>query len=59
MSAVIVVITVILMFFLVGVMVGVVVVFALSARRASRADHRKNPADIGDGSRGADSGWPF
>jgi MFS superfamily sulfate permease-like transporter len=58
-SAVIVVITVILGFFLVGVMVGVVVVFALSARRASRADHGKNPADIGDGSRGGDSGWPF
>jgi MFS superfamily sulfate permease-like transporter len=58
-SAVIVVITVILMFFLVGVMVGVVVVFALSARRAGRADHRKNSADTGDGSRGADSGGPF
>ena len=59
MSAADMVIIVVSGFFLVGVMVGVVVVFALSARRASRADHRKNPEDIGDGSRGGDSGWPF
>ena len=58
MSAVIVVITIILVFFLVGVMVGVVVVYALSARRAGGADHRNNSADLGDGSRGGDTGWP-
>lgn len=41
-------------FFLVGVLVGIVVVYALSARRAHEADDSAPPPD---GHRGG-SGWP-
>lgn len=57
MTAVAVAITVILIFFVVGVLVGVVVVYALSARRAGRAgDHDDSAAP--DASRDEDTGWP-
>jgi hypothetical protein len=61
-STVAVVTTVILVFFLVGVLVGVAVVYALSVRRTNRAEHRTDPDDLNGppgGSRGADTRWPF
>ena len=54
MSAADMVIIVISGFFLVGVMVGIAVVYALSARRAHEADDSPPPSD---GHRGG-SGWP-
>ncbi len=55
MNTVVVVIAIIFLFFLVGVFVGVVVVYALSARRAGR--RRDDTPDLRDGRR-EDSGWP-
>jgi MFS superfamily sulfate permease-like transporter len=53
-----VVITVILLFFVVGVLAGVAVVYALSARRAARADSGDDPAEARDTSRDEDTGRP-
>jgi hypothetical protein len=70
-STLAVVITVIFIFFLVGVLVGVAAVYALSVRRADRADHPTNPdhstdpdgpgkpSGPADGNRRKDTRWPF
>jgi MFS superfamily sulfate permease-like transporter len=57
-NAVAVVITVILLFFVVGVLAGVAVMYALSARRAARADSGDDPAEARDTSRDEDTGRP-
>lgn len=59
MSTVVVVITVIGIFFLVGVLVGAMAVYALSARRAGQEARLDNSADLSDGSRDEDTRWPF
>ena len=49
MSAAEVVFIAVVAFFLVGVMVGIAVVYALSARKADTAHHRNRPDQAGEG----------
>jgi hypothetical protein len=49
---------VIFAFFLVGVMVGIVVVYALSARKADRAYHGNRSEEVRDASRRGKSSLP-
>jgi hypothetical protein len=58
MSAADTVIIVVSGFFLVGVMVGIAVVYALSARRAGRAHRRSRPEAARDASRRGKSSLP-
>jgi uncharacterized membrane protein len=58
MSAADMVIIVISGFFLVGVMAGIAVVYALSARRADRAHRRSRPESARDANRRGKSGLP-